>query len=166
MERNYKKLLTIYIKNEIENLILYIHKIYPKIIQKSDVKYLLKKYSKNNNYSYKKYKDKDKNKIYFKVKQKIFIRKFKNKNISITTKERLTNFAFNKDKCNARIWGNGIIITLEDGRVIYGKQCGRKKCDNKYCTQHNHNNPHDDFNKEPSDKLKQHYQKYQKKLDV
>ena len=161
MEIDYKKLLTIYIKNEIENLILYIHKTYPKTIKKKDIKILLDKYCKNSNYKYKKYKDKDKNKIYYKVKQKIFIRKFKNKNISITTKERRTNFAYSKDKCKARIWGNGNIITLEDGKVIYGKQCGRNKCGKVYCMQHSRNNPHGDFNKEPSEKLKQHFQKYQ-----
>ena len=161
MKLDYKKLLTLYIKNELENLILYIHKTHPKIFKKNDVKHLLDKYCKDSNYLYKKYNDKQKNKIYFKVKQKIFIRKFKNKNITITTKERTTNFKFDKEKCKARTWGNCNIITLEDGRVIYGKQCGRKKNDKSYCKQHIHNNPHSDFNKEPTEKLKQHYQQYQ-----
>ena len=55
MEINYKDLLNTYINNEIENLVLYIHKTYPKIIKKKDVKYLLKKYTSNNIYTYKKY---------------------------------------------------------------------------------------------------------------
>jgi hypothetical protein len=164
MDVNYKKLITNYINNEIENLILYIHKKYPKTIKKKDVNFLLDKYCKNSIYIYKKYGDIKKNKIYFKVKQKIFIRKFKNKNMTITAKERKTNFAYSKDKCNARIWGNGNIIKLEDNSIIYGKQCCRKKHGKTlYCKQHYRNNPHSDFNKEPSKKLKDHFNKY--KLD-
>ena len=41
MDVNYKNLITNYINNEIENLILYIHKKYPKTIKKKDVKFLL-----------------------------------------------------------------------------------------------------------------------------
>ena len=165
MELDYKKLLTLYIKNEIENLILYIHKTHPKIIKKNDVKFLLAKYCKNSKYMYKKYNDKHKYKIYFKVKQKVFIRKFKNKNITITTKERTTHFKFDKEKCKARTWSNGNIITLENGSVIYGKQCGRKKHDgSSYCKQHMRNNPHCDYNKKPTEKLKKHYQQYKKIL--
>ena len=162
MELDYKKLITNYINNEIENLILYIHKKYPKTIKKKDVKFLLDKYCKNSKYEYKKYNAKQKNKIYFKVKKNIFIRKFKNKNMTITTKERRTNFAYSKDKCKARIWGNGNIIKLENGSIIYGKQCCRKKHGNtSYCKQHSRNNPHSDFDKKPSEQLKKHYQKYQ-----
>ena len=162
MKPDYKELLSIYIKNEIENLILYIIRKNKKNIKKKNKKYLVDKYSKNSNYIYKKYKTIQKNKIYFKVKQKIFIRKFKNKNITITTKERITNFKFDKEKCKARTWGNGNIITLEDESVIYGKQCCRGKYKkSSYCKQHIRNNPHCDFNKEPTEKLKKHYQKYQ-----
>jgi hypothetical protein len=161
MELDYKKLITIYINNEIVNLILYIQKKYPKMIKRNDAKYLLNKYCKDSNYLYKKYSSREKSRIYFKVKQKIFIRKFKNKNITITTKERITNYKFDKDKCKARIWGNGNIITLEDGNVVYGKQCGRNINNKSYCKQHTNNNPHGDFNKEPSEKLKIHFRKYQ-----
>jgi len=161
MELDYKKLITIYINNEIENLILYIQKQFPKMIKKGDARCLLNKYCKNSNYLYKKYKTKEKSKIYFKVKQKIFIRKFRNKNITITTKERITNYKFDKDKCKARIWGNGNIITLEDGNIVYGKQCSRTINDKSYCKQHTNNNPHCDFNTEPTEKIKIHYKQYQ-----
>jgi hypothetical protein len=162
MDLDYKKLITNYINNEIENLILYIHKLYPKIIKNNNVKKLLIKYCNNSNYLYRKYDEKKKEKIYFKVKQKIFLRKFKNKNISITAKERTTNFKYDKEKCRARTWGNGIIIKLENGKIIYGKQCCRKTHGKSpYCKLHSCNNPHRDFDKEPSIKLKKHYEQYQ-----
>ena len=165
MEVNYKKLISKYIDNEIENLLLYIHKSYPNIIKKKDLKYLLKKYCKTSSKEYNKYNDKEKKIICFKVKKKIFNRKFLNNNMSITKKERKTNFKFDNKKCKARIWGNGNIIKLENGTIIYGKQCGRNKNGSlEYCKQHIKNNPHDDFNKEPSEKLKKHYHKYKKNL--
>ena len=154
-------LLKDYIKNEIVNLIYYIQQQYPKIMNDSLCDLLINKYCNLDLYKLKKYTNTQKKNIVIKVSKKIFIRKFKNKNsYRLTRSERDTCLKFNDTKCYARIWNNGSIIKLENGTIIYGKQCTRKKAHKTYCNQHFDNNPHSDFNIEPVETIKLHYKKY------
>lgn len=147
-------LLKIYIKNDITNMIYYIQKKNPKIVSKEQAKELIDKYTININLD--KYSDVDNNKIIKKVKKSIFTRKF---NGSLNSK--VNNLEFDNTRCCARTWNNGSIVKMENGDIIYGKQCCRKLKDNSsnYCLTHSKKNKHGDFNKEISSELKKHFHK-------
>ena len=152
-----EELLITYIKNDITNMICYIQKKNPKIISKDIAQELIDKYTtgiKLENYS-----NNDNKNIIKKVKKSIFHRKF---NGSLNSK--VNNLEFDNTRCYARTWNNGSIIKIENGDIIYGKQCCRKLKDSssKYCLSHSKKNKHCDFNQELSFELKQHFYKESK----
>lgn len=159
----FKQLLETYIKNEVTNMLRYIHYKYPKQFTKKTLKMFLKKHIYNNKLVYYNYTKNRKIRIYRTVKKKIFIRKFKNLNIGgLKDKKQNSTLIFNSNKCHARVWNNGSIIKMENNTIVYGKQCHRKKNPNStYCYQHSKKNPHDEFNKIPTQELIDHYKRYQ-----
>ena len=163
----FKLLLDTYIKNELSNMFRYINYKYKKEFTHKDVKKYINKYVINEKIKYNKYIKTDKNRFYKIVKKKIFIRKFRNSNISKglinnSSNKNESSLIFDNTKCYARVWNDGSIIKLENGNIVYGKQCQRKKKDTtNYCGQHIKNNKHADFNKIPSEELITHYTNYQ-----
>ena len=159
------ELINIYIKNEVENMILYIKLKYPKILKKDITTLLINKYGRELTINIKDYNKKERTKIYYRVQKKIFIRKFRNKALYyLSRRERDNNLTFNKNKCRARIWNNGSILKLETGIIKYGKQCSKNKLNKHHCYQHSVNNPHANFDEKPSNDLIKHYEKYKNKL--
>ena len=150
-----KELLITYIKNDIINMICYIQKKNPKIVSKEQAHKLIDKYTTN--IKLEKYNDTDNKKIIKKVKKSIFTRKF---NGSLNAK--IENLEFDNTRCYARTWNNGSIVKMENGDIIYGKQCCRKLKENSssnYCLSHSKKNKHGDFNKDISSELKKHFHK-------
>jgi hypothetical protein len=152
MDKLMKELLITYITNDITNMILYIKLKHPKIINKNIAENLITKYTENINL--KKYSDEDNMNIMKNIKKSIFTRKF---NGSLNAK--VDNLKFDNTRCHARTWNNGSIIKMENGDIIYGKQCCRKLKDssNNYCLAHSKKNKHGDFNKDVSNELKTHF---------
>ena len=152
--KHINNLLLLQIKDEIKNLILYIQKKYSKQLSKEDANALIDEYSSSINFI--KYSKDDKAEINHKIKKAIYTRKFRNSFLIKTDQLK-----FDKSKCHARVWNNGSIIKTEEGKIIYGKQCSKKICKSSktYCSSHNKNNPHGDFNKEASKQMKLHYKK-------
>lgn len=159
----FKSLLDKYIRKELSNILRYVNLKHPKIFTKKHLKKSLNKYVYNIDIRYRKYTKNAKIRFYRIVKNKIYRRKFKNMNIGkIIDQNKKSMLIFDCNKCNARVWNNGSIIKLENNSVVYGKQCQRKKkTDSNYCNQHTKNNPHDDFNKIPTEELRKHYEAYQ-----
>lgn len=159
----FKSLLDKYIRKELSNILRYVNFKHPNTFTKKNLKVAFNKYVYNIDIHYIKYTKDDKIRFYRIVKRKIYMRKFKNMNTGkIMDQNNKSMLIFDCNKCNARVWNNGSIIKLEDNSVVYGKQCQRKKkTDSNYCNQHSKNNPHDDFNKIPTEELRKHYEAYQ-----
>ena len=148
------ELLITYIKNDITNMILYIQIKNPKIFSKEKAQEVIDKYTTN--IKLEKYSNTDNKKMIKKVKKSIFTRKF---NGSLNAK--VDNLEFDNTRCSARTWNNGSIVKIENGDIIYGKQCCRKLKDSSsnYCLTHSKKNKHGDFNKDISSELKKHFHK-------
>ena len=156
-------LIKSYFEKEILNLLYYIHYKFPKIFDNEKLKYSIKKYLTNKNIKFCALSKEKKIKFIVGVKKKIFIRKFRNRNIGgMMDKTGNSLMTFNPKKCNSRVWNNGTIYKLEGkNKFVYGKQCQFKKMKGScYCKNHARNNPHGDFNKTPSKELILHYKKY------
>ena len=137
MDKLIEELIISYIKNEITNMIKYVQNKNSEIFSKSQAKTLIKKYTTNIKLGY--YKDSENNRIINKIKKSIFTRKFNN-----SLNAKVNNLKFDNTKCFARTWNNGSIIKLENGDLIYGKQCCRQKKDSSsnYCGAHLKKNKH------------------------
>ena len=85
----------------------------------------------------------------------------------ITMVKKIIPVLDTKDLCAARVYDQNMIIYKSDasGKILYGRQC-RKKRISKYCNMHSQHNPHGDWLNEPTSALKQHFMILNEKYGV
>ena len=177
-------LVKILLKKQIINLLTKIHKCYPSYFNENDLKteiilicnYIDKKLQINLSYKNDKIVNDRKNNNEKIINKKLNNNKIDNKNKSITNKNKckikstnkLNNGVkieipkFNPTCCYARVFDiNYLEWKDEKNQIHFGRQCKRKKSNNSnYCTHHLNNNPHQDFNKLPDLRIKDHFRQY------
>ena len=73
----------------------------------------------------------------------------------------ISNYSETDKYCNARVWNGGSITVIDDKTTIYGGRCSRPHIKRKeYCHQHIIKNKHQNYFKNPSPELIQHFKKY------
>ena len=162
----YKELIITFFKQEIKNMLMFIHFKYHECFTKKDMLDYFKKYKmlKINTYSQTKVV-----KLNKKIHKKILMRKFKNvkslRNLNNKNKQIL-KYDKNDKYCNARTWSGGTILKIKEDETgkkttIYGGRCSRLKVSGgKYCFQHIIKSKHGDYFEVPSDKLIKQYKTY------
>ena len=92
------------------------------------------------------------------VKRKQFKKIIKERGIQLHTK----NAVDAENRCRARIWGAGKMITLDDGKVVYGDRCYRRFKDEttKLCFQHSFKNSHGNYDEEPINEIIYNFKKF------
>jgi hypothetical protein len=156
-----KNLLKTVIIAEIKNMLYYIHYKYPNYFSRKDANTYIKKYS---HIIFEGYSETKKGRISRNIKKKLLKRRFKNSKTlaSINNKNKIiSNYSETDKYCNARVWNGGSITVIDDKTTIYGGRCSRPHIKGKeYCHQHIIKNKHQNYFKNPSPELIQHFKKY------
>ena len=87
---------------------------------------------------------------------------------TVSATNRIHTIPEPEKRCHARVMDMKNPITQTDsGELIYGKQCSRHILTDGglYCKQHIKNNIHEDFDKEPSQRLREHFIKKHRKVN-
>jgi hypothetical protein len=138
----------------IQNLLYYIHTVYPKLFTKknviSEINNIILDITKINKLKKKK------------IKKKCVIRLQKRKEFNTGLFQRKIKLPENIKRCHSRVWANGKIVKKED-KIIYGDRCCRTIIVNKhYCNQHLNNNRYGNYNEEVSNNVINIYKKKSK----
>lgn len=156
-----KHLLKTVIIAEVRNMIYYIHYKYPIRFSRKDANICVKKYTQ---IAFSEYSETKKAKINRNVKKKLLKRRFKNSKTltSINNKNKaISTYSEDDTYCNARVWNGGSITVVDENTINYGGRCSRKHAkDKEYCHQHIVKNKHQNYFKNPSPELIQHFKKY------
>jgi len=133
----------------LKNTIYYIHMKYPTKFAKSDAIKYIKLLETNITIT-----ESDNNVLINLANKKI--EKRKSRNMGTYSLNNDIETPNNETRCISRIWANGKIQKTKDG-VIFGDRCSRKRQTDKYCFQHNANNPHGDWNTASTSDLIKNY---------
>ena len=152
-------LINSYLQNiilqELKETLEYINVRYPKYFKRKYIDQILEQININIIPITQKRKENNKKKVM----RKMLTRSNRNTGIYISTRKKVDN----DKRCVARIWANGKIQT-SGLHNIFGERCSLTKSSksDKYCHSHLKNNPHMDYDKEPSLMVKNNYYKNNK----